>query len=431
MLNKIFSKIEKFVPERWRWILSHDGFKRYFTNTGWMFLGQIFSLALAFFIGAWLARYLGPQNYGTLNYALAFAGLFGFLSSLGVDAVLSRELVKFPERSRKLLGTAFRLKLIGGLIAFSATLIAVYFLKSDPSVKLLIIIFSLSFILQALNVISNFFQASVRAVNNVKVQMAANLISSLLKIAVILSGLGLVWVVIVYTLDFVWQGVGFMLVYRRAGEKISTWEFDRGLARELWHNSWPLMLSGAAVFIYVKIDQVLIEWLLGATAVGIYSAAVKISEAWYFIPGIICASLFPAIVNAKKSDAGLYRRRLDNLYILLISLALIISLVMTVFSRPIISWLFGPAYLPTIPILRLYAWSSVGLFWSWAISQYLVAENALKMIFFVNFISMVANIGLNLLFIPSYGLLGAAYATLVSYFVTPLIILICPPQQTD
>lgn len=423
MLDKIFAKIERFLPEKWRWILSHDGFKRYFANTGWMFLGQFFSLVVAFFIGAWLARYLGPKDYGILNYALAFSGVFGFLANLGVDAVLNRELVNFPEKRSKLLGTAFRFKLIGGLVAFSAATVAAVSIEASPFIRLLVIIFSLTFIIQSINVISSFFQATVSAVNNVKVQIAVILISSILKIALILSGLGVLWVIVVYLFDFVWQGIGLMIVYRRSGEKINAWRYDKETARRLWHDSWLLMLTGAAVFIYVKIDQVLVEWLMGEQAVGIYSAAVKISEAWYFIPSIICASLFPAIINAKKTNAEVYKRRLDNLYALLIFLAVIISLAVTILSRPMIALFFGSEYLASIPVLRLYIWSSIGIFWGWAISQHLIAENSLKMIFFVNFISMLANIGLNLLLIPRFGLLGAAYATLISYFVAPLIIL--------
>jgi len=98
MLDKIFKFIERFFPAKYRWILNHDGFKRYFANTGWMFFGQILSLAFSFFIGAWVARYLGPENYGAFSYAIAFAGIFGFVSSLGVDGILSRDLVAYPEK---------------------------------------------------------------------------------------------------------------------------------------------------------------------------------------------------------------------------------------------------------------------------------------------------------------------------------------------
>lgn len=422
MLDQFLSSLEKIMPEKWRWLLSHEGFRRYFANTGWMFGGQIVSLLIAFFIGAWIARYLGPQEYGRLNYAVAFSGVFSFLASLGVDAILSRELVKHPEKRDVLLGTALRFKIIGGLLAFGSASLAALIWENDHLTRLLIVFISGTFIFQALNIISSFFQAAVAAKKNVQVQFFANIISSILKIIIILSGGGVFFVMLAYALDFFWQGLGFIFVYRRAGLKFRSWYFDPALARLLWRDSWPLMLTGAAVLIYVKIDQVIIGRLLGDGAVGLYAAAVKIAEAWYFIPSVICASLFPAIINAKKISAAVYVRRLNSLYLLLAGSAFIIALIISALSRPLIIGLFGREYLEAVLILRIYIWSGVGLFWGWAISQYLVAENALKLMFAINFLSMLTNIVLNFWFISLWGLPGAALATLISYSLAPLVI---------
>lgn len=420
MLDKFFSKITKFVPAKWRRIFSHDGFKRYFSNTGWMFAGQMFSLLIAFFVGAWVARYLGPKDYGILNYAISFAGLFGFIASLGVDGILSRELVKFPEKRDELLGTGFRLKIIGGILAFLAASLAAVLVKSDFSTKVLIILFAGSFILQAINVISTFFQAEVKAKNNVKAQLVATIISSLLKIAAIVFNQGIIWIMIVYVLDFVWQGSVLVYIYRRSGQKISAWKFNRSLAKEIWKNSRLLMLAGAAFLIYLKIDQVMIGQMLGEKEVGFYAAAVKIAEIWYFIPGIICASLFPAIVNAKKTGEELYRRRLKNLYVLLAAISLAIALPISFLAKPLILIIFGGDYLAAAGILQIYIWSGVGIFLGSAIYQYLLAENMIKTIFTINLAAMIVNIALNLILIPRLGLSGAAWATLISYFVMPI-----------
>lgn len=147
MLDKLFKTIEKITPVKYRWILSHNGFKRYFANTGWMFFGQMFSLLFSFFIGAWVARYLGPENYGFFSYAIAFAGLFGFISSLGVDGILSRELISHPEKRDELMGTTFILKIIGGTFAFFITILAVFSFEGSNLVRFLTIIYSLVFIL--------------------------------------------------------------------------------------------------------------------------------------------------------------------------------------------------------------------------------------------------------------------------------------------
>jgi len=424
MLHKIFNKIERFVPSKWRWVLSHDGFRRYFANTGWMFGGQMFSLLVSFFIGAWLARYLGPENYGVLNYALAFAGLFGFIASLGIDGVLSREIVKFTDKQDSLLGTSFFLKLLGGSLAFALVVAFTLILESNFLTRLLIILFALSFILQSIGVIGNFFQAQVQARKIIKTQLIAMVITSLLKIALILMHLGVIWLMLIYVLDALWSGLGLIIAYRQAGLKILNWKFDRRLAVLILKDSWPLMLSGAATFIYMKIDQVMIGRALNAESVGLYAAAIKLSEVWYFIPSIICTSLFPAIVNARQTSLETYRRRLKNLYLLMGLLALAIAMVISLAAQPLVAWLFGSTYALSVPILQIYIWSGIGIFIGSAVNQYLIAENLVKTVFFFSILGMIVNVGLNLVLIPQIGLLGAALASLISYVAMPALILL-------
>lgn len=423
MLDRFFKTIEKIIPAKYRWILNHDGFKRYFTNTGWMFGGQMFSLLASFFVGVWIARYLGPNNYGLVNYASAFVGIFGFTSGLGVEGVIIRDLVEKPEEEKKLMGTGFVLRILGGLLAFIAAMIANYFISGTPLTHFLIFLYGLGFLISPVGVISLYFQAKVQAKNNVRAQVFAILISSLLKIIFIFSGFGLAWLVVIYILDSVWQGLAWIYFYHNGSHKFSAWGFDKKLAKRLWRDGWPLMLSGAAAYIYLRIDQVMIGRMLGTVEVGLYTAAVKLTEIWYFMPGMICSSLFPAIINAKKTDEGVYRRRLRNLYWLMIVISIVIAVPISLLAKPLILFLFGTKYLLSVPILQIYIWSGVGLFLGWAVNQYLMAENRTRLIFIANLVATVTNVCLNLWLIPRVGLYGAAIATLVSYFIIPLIVL--------
>ena len=416
--------IKKIIPDKWLWIFKHNGFRRYFINTGWMFLGQIFSLIVSFFIGVWIARYLGPENYGILNYAVAFVGLFGFIASLGIDSILNRELIKTPEKRDVLLGTAFKLKVVGGIAALALAVISILMSQTTLLIQFLVIIFSFNFILQAINVISIYFQSKVESKNNVKVSIISTLISSVLKVGVILLDKGVIWIMLVYILDFVWQWINFVYVYKRQGLKIRDWKFDNDLAKKILKNSWPLILAQAAGYIYLKVDQVIIGLMLGNYEVGLYAVAVKVTEIWYFIPSIICSSLFPAIINAKLTDVKVYKKRLSNLYVLMFILSLIIAITITFLAKPIMTVLFGNNYLESVAILKIYIWSSVGLFLTVAVNQYLISENSVKTIFWLNFLSMIVNIGLNIWLIPLIGLLGAAWATLISYFVIPVSIFV-------
>ena len=420
MVDKLFKFLENITPAKWRWILQHEGHKRYFANMSWMFFGQMFSLLISFFIGAWIARYLGPENYGVLSYSIAFVGIFGFIASLGVDGILNRELVKTPEKRDELLGTTFRLKLIGGAIAFSLAILSVLIFHTESRVKILVALFAFSFILQSINVVSTYFNAEVKSKNNVRASIFATIITSILKIVVIVLNKGVIWLIVVFVLDSLWQGIGLIKAYKNYGLKIGNWKFDKILAKEILKNSWPLMFASGAWFIYLKIDQVMIGSMLGNHEVGIYAAAVKLVEVWYFVPGIICTALFPAIINAKKTNLEVYKNRLKNFYILMAVIPVVMAIPITLLARPIIQILFGNGYLESIVILRIYVWSSLGLFLAYAVSQYLLSENLVKTIFCLNFCAMILNIILNLIFINRFGVIGSAWATLISYMAIPL-----------
>ena len=369
-----------------------------------------------------MARYLGPGDYGILNYAISFGGIFAFIATLGVDGILFRELVKHPNKRDDLLGTGFVLKLTGAGLAFVVANISIFSFESDYVIKFLVLIFSLSFIFQVVNIISTFFQSNVQAKQNTKAQITATFITSILKVLAITMHFGLVWIMLIFVLDSLWNGLALLMFYKKSGLSIRKWRFDKDLAKIILKNSWPLMLASAASYIYIKIDQVIVGRLMGTYEVGLYAAAVKIAEAWYFLPGIVCSSLFPAIINAKLANEKIYLKRLLRLYVLMILMAIMIALPISLLAKPIILILFGNTYLTSISILQIYIWSGIGLFLTIAVNQYLMAENMVRTIFFSNMLSMVGNISLNFLLIPIFGLNGAAFASLLSYLIVPAII---------
>lgn len=403
---------------------SKEGFIRYFKNTGWLFFGKMASMLAAFFVGAYIARYLGPAQYGLLSYASSFAGLFAIFASLGIDSILNRELVSRPENKEKLLGSGFIIKIVGSILAIVLIVITLFFIKADWTTDVLIIISALSFVFNAFGVIDIYFQSQVLAKNTVRVQIISLIITSSLKILFIFLHLGIIYFAIAYLVDAFILATGFIISYKKTGLHISKWKFDKGIIKMLIKNSWPLIFSGVAAAIYMKIDQVMIKNMMGNEAVGLYSVASKISEVWYFIPSLICASLFPAIVNAKNTNRVVYEKRLQNLYSLMFYISTLIAIPISILASFIIVNLFGIEYLGSVSALKIHIWAGVGVFWGYAITQYLITENYTKIYLAITTIGAVLNIILNLILIPKYGINGAAIATVVSYIITTFSVLI-------
>ncbi|MCF6276322.1 MAG: flippase [Candidatus Magasanikbacteria bacterium] len=424
MIDILFLKLNNIVPEKWKWVLEHVGFKKYFKNTSWMFFGQMFRMGIAFFMGAWIARYLGPKNYGILNYSFAFVGLFTFITTLGISNILSRDLVKYPEKRNKLMGTSFIIQTLGGLLAFVLVVISVVIFEQSIFNRILIILYASNFLWGAFGIISIFFQSTVQAEKNVKISMIGMFASLILKVLFIIFGLNLIWLILIFIFESLINVILSVVIYRKSGHFFVDWKFDMQYAKKLLSSGWMLMLAAAASYIFTRVDQVMVRNFLDESSVGLYASAVRLVEIWYFVPGIICSSLFPAIVNAYKNNKVQYYNRLKKLYILLAVSAILIAIPLTFFASFIINLLFGNAYQEAVGILKIYVWSGVGLFVLWGIQQHLLIGNRLSTIFYIYLVLMILNISLNFIFIPYFGLLGAAWATFISYSLGPFIALI-------
>lgn len=401
-------------------VWSHQGFQKYFRNTGWMFFGKVISIILSFLVGAWLARYLGPKNYGILNYAFAFVGLFTFITQLGIAPILAREVIHTPEKRDLLLGTSFRLLSLSGISAFILVVVASFLFESSAVVRGLIILYATTFLSSGFTVISTFFDATVQSKINVKVSLFIAIIGSLLKVILILLQQGLIWLMLIFAVESILNTFLLVVNYKKRQSSFFFNVYNKEIAKSMLRGAWLLMLAGAASFLFTRVDQVMVRHFLGEVAVGLYASAIKLVEIWYFIPGLICSSLFPAIINAKKTDENKYKKRLKSLYILLVSIGVAIAIPLSFFAKWAIYVVFGNEYIAAVSILQIYVWSGIGLFFMWGIQQRYLSENRLHMIFYVYLISMSVNVVLNFILIPRFNLNGAAWATLISYSFIPI-----------
>lgn len=387
-------------------------------NSIWLFLDKILRMGVALVLGVWIARYLGPDKYGLLNYAIAFASLFGAVATLGLDGIVIRDLVNHREKSDVILGSAFVLKLGGALLASSMTIISIAIVRRGDTLALWIVsLTAASFLFQSLNVIDFVFQSKVQSQYTVYSSNGAFLLMALVKVYLLLHG-GTI-------MAFTWATLGeailtalFLVVaYGAKKMDMSKWRARTTVMKEMLHSSWPLMLSGVSILIATRIDQVLIGQMLNDKQVGIYSVAAKVAEMWYFIPMGIVSSTFPLLIESKKVGEEIFFQRLQKLFTTLVMLGIGVSLAMTFLSGPIMHLLYGPKYQGSERVLNILIWSGIPVAYGCVWSNWMLLENKTHVMFLFQVNAAIWNILLNLLLIPHFGIIGSAYATLISYSI--------------
>ena len=413
---------EETMLAKLNFIKEKRGFIKYLKNTSWLIAEKILRITVGFIVGIWVTRYLGPERFGLFSYAQSFVGLFLPIATLGLDGIIVRDIVNANNKMEEIISTAFLLKLAGAIIAFLLIIIAINFTLNDRYTNILIFIISGSIILQAFNVIDMYFQAHVLSKYMVLANVISLFISSIIKIFLIFIKAPLIFFVWTVIFDNFILCLGFIFFFFKYSDfRINNFKFNNNIAIGLLADSWPLILSNASIAIYMRMDQVMIQNMLGSQAVGQYAAAVRLGEAWYFIPAVICSSFFPAIINAKKKDQEIYHERLQKLYDVMTWMAIGLAIFITIFAIDIVNILYGPKFDKAAEILVIHIWTGVFVSIGMIFSRFLMAENLTRKLFIRAFIGAILNVILNFILIPKYGIRGAAIATLVSHIIVNYI----------
>ncbi|WP_142804401.1 flippase [Tepidiphilus sp. J10] len=391
-------------------------------NIGWLFLDKVLRMGVGLLVGVWIARYLGPEQFGLLNFALAFTGLFAAISGMGLQGIVVRDIVRDPQGAPLTLGTAAVLMLIGGFVSYLLILATIAYLRpDDPLARSIVAILGAIQLFKASEIAVYWFESQVQSKYTVWVQNGVFLIFAAVKVGLILSQASLtafVWatlaeaavVAVILLVILSWRGLNFQALQANISR-----------AKSLLKDTWPLMLSGVAISIYMKIDQIMLGQMVGEEAVGIYSAAVRISEVWYFIPMAVVASVFPSIIEAKKRGEDEYYARLQKLFDLMVLMSLAVALPMTFFSNTVVGLLYGNAYKEAGSVLMVHIWAAVFVFLGVAGSRWIVAEGYAVIDLQRTILGAVINVALNFWLIPLFEAIGAAIATIISYAVADFL----------
>lgn len=384
------------------------------SNMSWLFFDKIFRIGFGFVLTFVLARRLGPSLFGKLNFALAYVSIFTAISSMGLNGIVVREVLQNPKDEGKVLGSASILQLIGGIFATFISIITIFFLrKNDNNLTTIIIILSFINIFKLSDVIKMWYEAKLKSKNTIIIENTVFVIFSIIKIILIINGFNLTTIIWMYFFESAFTCLGIIFNYKLTYSFVN-WSFSKKIILKLFNDSMPLLFSGIAIMIYMRIDQIMLGKILGDNEVGIYSSALKISEMWYMIPMVIVASLKPSIIESQKKGEDEYLNIINKILNFLATFAILLAVFISIFSSSIIRIFYGEAYTSASTILLIHVWTNVFVFIGIGGEGWYITQNYQKISFYRTITGALINIILNILLIPLMGVNGAAFATLIS-----------------
>lgn len=360
-----------------------------------------------------------------MNYAQVFPNAFVAFSSLGLTNIMITRLVQKTENSETdLLGTGFTLKLLSGSLCYAIATGGAYFIyKDDYELQILIYLLSVVLIFQSFDVIDMFFQANVLTKHSVWAKTLAFAISSSLKLYFLIVHASLTAFAITMVLELLLGTIFLCWFYKvQTGISVTKWKFKFLIAEDLLKTSWPLIISDLLIFTYMRLDQFMIQQMVGSKELGIYSAALRLSEAWYFLSFALTNSFYPSIAILWHTNQEKFYENYQKLITRLTALSTFVAFGISVLAPFLVQFIYGSNYYGVSPILAIHVWTGLPIFLGVGCSNLYILKNLQKFNIVRSLTGAAINIILNYWLIPLYGALGASYATFVSQLFASVLL---------
>ena len=398
----------------------HNSKKRFLGNIGWLLGGKIINMILQFVVSLATARYLGPSNFGTINYVAAFVSFFSSIASLGLSIIVIKEIARGKTNNNEIIWTSIWLRL-GTAVLSTISIIALMFItnRNDPLIVQIAFLESLSIIFSSFDTINYYFQAKLLAKWSTIAGVLAYLGMSLYRIYLLATKADIVWFALATSMDMIFQTFFLLIFYIRI-EGVHP-RFNWSLGKMLLKQSYHYLIAGLITILYAQVDKVMLGNMVDSAAVGYYSAALTISTLWSMIPTALIQSLSPILYEAADKDRILFLRRLRQSYAALFWINALYSIFVCIFARWIILLLYGEDYLAGVGALRIVVWY-YGISTMSTLNQvYLANDGKNKYINRFCLAGLITDILLNSIMIPLWGIDGAALATLIAHIVIQII----------
>ena len=392
-------------------------------NTGWLFFDKGLRLGMGLVVSAWMARYLGPEQFGIFNYALAFVMIFSTLANLGLDGIVVRDIVRDSSCRDETLGSAFVLKFVAGILTLLVTVASITLLRPNDSLTFwMVAVTAAGTVFQAFDTIDVWFQSQVRSKNVVYARSVAFLAMAFLKIALILMHAPLVAFALAGLGEVAIAAAGLVIAYKRNGQYLRNWSASIPRAKQLLNDSWPLILGGVFLSIHARIDQVMLGQMISQQEVGYFSAATKLIDVLGFVPVIIYSSVAPEITNAKSQGEEIYFDKLAHVYRVMTILFFMTAVPVLLIADWLVVFLYGNEYHAAGKLLALYVirlfFTNIGM----GKALFITNENLFRYAMLTALVGSITNIGLNYLWIPKYMSVGVIWAMIVSFAVSTFVV---------
>lgn len=402
--------------------------KKIFSNVIWSLGGKIVSMASALFVGILVARYLGPEKYGLMNYVISYVALFTVVASFGMNNIEIRELSKHNENRNTILGTCFRLRLMFAVIAYLLMCVTLLIYKSDAFTSAMILTYGLVLFTETGAVLRNYFTSIVKNEYIAKSEILRTLIGAVVKILLLWFKAPLQYFIIAQLFDSFLVASGYYICYKKSVGSLREWNLDKTLIPYIVKESFPLLLSGAAIIIYQRIDQVMIGNMLSKEDVGYFATAGKFVDLILFIPTVLVQTITPMLVRIKEQNELSYEQKKRTFVSITTWIAIIISFMVSLMAFCLIRYTFGESYIAAIPVLQIMAYKAVEMALSASGGQIIIIERMQKWAFIRNVLGCFLCIILNYYLLPIYGIVGSAAITIFTVLFTGTLSNVLIPQ---
>lgn len=383
-------------------------------NVIWSLMGKVITLLGNLFVGIIIARYLGAEKYGLMNYVISYVTLFQIIASFGLDNIEIREEAKADVKPEVVIGTAFRIRIIFTIITVFVTIVTSCIFEADSETIILVAVYTFSIVAKSMDVIRNRFTSLVQNEYVVKSEISRTVIGVCIKLILLWLKADIVIFVAAMAFDFVLLAAGYLVSYKSQIGKISQWKYDSKYAKYLLKEAFPLLLTSAAVFVYQRIDQVMIGNLVDKEAVGYFATASRFVEILMFFPQILTHTISPILIRIRKDDVNAYQNKAKMFMNITLWGMMILAIVLSISAYWIIMLTFGDKYIQAVPILAVLSFKVVAFALSTTAGSILVLEGLQKWSIIRDLFGCIVCVLLNFIFLPKYGAIAAAYIAIAS-----------------